>query len=189
VDEGIFGWKRRMGVHEAYHRATLNRVLHWICIPLELWAAVKLLTLVPLGPIDLGLVVVIAVAPIYLLTEPLIGAVMSAFLGACWWTSHLIVPSAPWIGAAFGVGLFALAFALQVGVGHRIFEEGRDDTSKTLAELRRTFSPIPILLVFYYHLVELFLAAGYRPRLARDIAAFTERELASWPVARPRGMP
>ena len=99
---------------------------------------------------------------------------------ACWWTAHQVLPAQPAAGAALALALFAITFGLQLGLGHRVFERGRDDTAQNLAELSRTRNPVPILLVFYYHLVELFLAAGYRPGLARDLAAFTERERASW---------
>ena len=51
-----FDWVRRMGVHEAYHLDRTNRVIHWICIPLQLLAVVELLSLVRIGPIDLALV-------------------------------------------------------------------------------------------------------------------------------------
>jgi uncharacterized membrane protein YGL010W len=177
---GFFEWKRRMGVHEAYHRDAINRVVHWVCIPLELFAVVKLLTLVPIGPMNAGLVAVCLVAPVYLLTDALMGAAMVAILGAFAWSAPLVLPSHPFLAAGAAVVLFALTFGAQVGIGHRVYESGRDDTEKNIAELRRTKNPIPILLVFYYHLVELFLASGYRPALARDIHAFTERELASW---------
>jgi hypothetical protein len=65
-------------------------------------------------------------------------------------------------------------------VGHVVFEGGGDDTEKNLAELRRTKNPIPILLVFYYHLVEILLAAGYRPRLKEEIDSFTRMDLATF---------
>ncbi len=36
-------WVRRMGEHEAYHQAAGNRVLHWLCIPLEIFGVLLLL--------------------------------------------------------------------------------------------------------------------------------------------------
>ncbi len=178
TNDGFAGWKRRMGVHEAYHQRWENRVLHWVCIPFELWAVVKLLSLVPLfASVDLAMLVIVLVAPVYLLTDMLMGAIMIAFLASCWWTTPFVLPDHALWGAGVAVAVFAVTFGAQVGIGHRI--EGRDDTDKNLAELARTKNPIPILLVFYYHLVELFLAAGYRPTLAAAIRAHTEHELAS----------
>ena len=180
---GRFGWKRRMGVHEAYHRNLANRFLHWFCIPLELWAVVKLLSLVPLVPdfqVDLALVLILVLAPIYLLTEPVIGSLMLAFLGASWYSAHHVLPSLAWPGAFLAVGLFAVTFGAQVLVGHHVFEEGRDDTEKNLREFAETKNPIPLVLVFYYHLVEIVLNVGYRPALRKDIAVFTTTEIRSW---------
>ena len=58
-----------------------------------------------------------------------------------------------------------------------VFEDGLDDTNQNVAELRRTKNPIPIVLVFYYHLVELLFAAGYRPALRDAVAVHTRAEL------------
>lgn len=177
---GVFAWKRRMGVHEAYHRSAVNRALHWAFIPLELWAVLKLLSCVALGPLgDAALVAVVLVAPIYLLTEPVIGTLMVLLLVAGRGLALHFMASAPGWGALIAGGVFAAAFAAQVRIGHGVFEAGRDDTDKNLTELRRTGNPVPILLVFYYHLVEIALAAGYRPRLASDIRRFTEVEAAA----------
>lgn len=83
---GAFGWKRQMGVHEAYHQALHNRLVHWVCIPSELLAVAALLAAIRLGPLhDAALVAVILLVPIYLATEPLLGALMIAFLAGCRW--------------------------------------------------------------------------------------------------------
>jgi uncharacterized membrane protein YGL010W len=176
--DGAFGWKRRMGVHEAYHQRGANRVLHWLLIPVELWAVVKLLAWVPLpAGLDLGLLVILTIAPVYLATELVLGGLMVGFLLACW-TSAGALLVAPSPLAVLGVLLlFAVSFGLQVAVGHGVFEQGRDDTDKNLRELAQTKNPIPILLVFYYHLVEIALLLGYRPALRRQIADFTREEL------------
>ena len=165
-----------MGVHEAYHTHPLNRWMHWLCIPLELWAVVKLASLVELGGIDLAMVLIAILAPVYVLAEPLLGAVMVAFLVGCWRVATWVLPAQPIVGAIVAVVVFAASFGLQVAVGHGVFEAGRDDTKQNLAELARTKNPIPIVLVFFYHLVEIALAAGYRPALAREIHGHTERE-------------
>lgn len=180
ADPGRFRWKQRMGAHEAYHRTAGNRLVHWVCIPFELWAVTKLLSLIPAGPLgDGALVVVVLVAPVYLLSEPLLGALMVLFLFGCRALALHLLPGAPLLGAVVAALVFAVTFAAQLRVGHGRFEAGLDDTDKNLAELRKTKNPIPILLVFYYHLVELALAAGYRPGLRRDIEAFTAIEIAA----------
>ena len=66
----------------------------------------------------------------------------------------------------------------QTQVGHGVFERGIDDTDKNLAELRRTGNPVPIVLVFYYHLIEILFAIGYRPALRRAVEQQRDEELA-----------
>ena len=174
-----------MGVHEAYHLDPTNRLIHWVCIPLELVAILKLLVLVP-SPVDLGLVAIGAIALVYCVADRVAGLARVVLLLALWLVaSHLTSGSAP-TDAAVAVGAFALAFVLQTRVGHGVYEHGLDDTAMNLAELRRTGNPIPVLLVFYYHALELLFAVGYRPELAATMHAHRARELARIP-ADPRG--
>jgi uncharacterized membrane protein YGL010W len=178
MGRGAFGWKERMGIHQAYHLSAVNRLLHWICIPLELWSILVALSLIRVGSVDLALLAILAVAPIYLATERVIGSLMVLVLFAGWWLAHRAFDgSSASLALISSVLLFAVTFGVQVRVGHGIFEGGRDDTGKNLAELARTRNPIPLVLVFYYHLVELVLAAGYRPQLKREIDRFTLAEL------------
>jgi uncharacterized membrane protein YGL010W len=173
-----FDWKRRMGRHEAYHQSAGNRAVHWICIPIELAALVWLFSAVPLpiDGLDLAVVLIALLAPVYVLTEPLAGTLMVAYLAGC----RLLAEAIPLHGAGragLGALLFVASFAVQVGIGHRVFERGRDDTALNLAEFGATRNPAPLLLVPYYHLVEVLLAAGYRPRLRQEIAEATREEL------------
>jgi uncharacterized membrane protein YGL010W len=169
-----------MGVHEAYHQDRRNRLVHWVCIPLELLAVAALLAAIPAGPFrDGALIATAALVPIYVATEPLLGALMIGFLLACRAVALVAIETSLVGTLVGGVLLFAVTFALQLRIGHGVFEAGRDDTEMNLGELRRTKNPIPILLVFYYHLVELALAAGYRPSLRETIAGFTREHLAA----------
>ena len=45
-ETGKFDWIRRMGVHEAYHLNSVNRMLHILLIPLQLLGIVKLFTMI-----------------------------------------------------------------------------------------------------------------------------------------------
>jgi len=153
-DQGIFGWKRRMGVHEAYHQNKMNRIFHFVCIPFQLFAVVLLLSRVSFfGSVDLAILSIVILSPVYLLTEILLGSCMVAFLGFCWFVSTNLIYLYSWV-TTIAVILFVIAFTFQVFVGHSYFEAGRDDTNKNLAELARSKNPIPIVLIFYNHLVE-----------------------------------
>ncbi|TDM04921.1 MAG: hypothetical protein C4K60_21045 [Ideonella sp. MAG2] len=93
TNHGAFEWQRRMGVHEAYHQNKTNRLIHWFCIPFELFALVAIFSMVPLPfGLDLGLVLIVLLAPIYLATDLLLGALMTAFLAGLWWLAHRWFP-------------------------------------------------------------------------------------------------
>jgi uncharacterized membrane protein YGL010W len=162
-----FDWVRRMGVHEAYHLHRANRVLHWVNIPIELMMVVKLLSFGRIAAFDLG--------PLGTLAA---GAIMIAMLLALRWLVLPLTTGFAVVDAVIALTIFGAAFIFQTRIGHGVFEEGVDDTSSNIAELRRTKNPVPILLVFYYHLVELLFAIGYRPVLRATMERHREEELA-----------
>jgi uncharacterized membrane protein YGL010W len=176
TSSGAFEWIRRMGVHEAYHLDARNRLVHWICIPVELAAVLKLAALVP-APIDLSSLAIVAVGGLYLAADLAAGTAMIALFVL------LRAVVGPWTtgSTAFDAVLAALAFGAAFGVqtriGHGIFERGIDDTAMNLAELRRTKNPIPTLLIFAYHGLELLFALGYRPDLRAAIDRHRAAEL------------
>lgn len=176
---GRFEWLRRMGVHEAYHRNATNRLLHWLLIPLQLFAMTALLSMVPVrGPVDLAIIVGVGVAPVYLATEPLLGALMMLLLFGMNRLAHQLIPAPSLAIVLVLAATFVVGFAVQVRIGHGVFERGRDDTELNLAEFGRTRNPVPLLLVFYYHLVEVAFALGYRPALRRRVEQAMQAELA-----------
>lgn len=167
-----------MGVHEAHHLARANRIIHWLAIPIELFAAAKLLSLARIGPIDLAFVAAVLLGIVYIATDLLAGALMIALLFALRALALSLTSGSVAIDAVASVVLFVVAFTVQTRVGHGVFEKGIDDTNANLAELRRTKNPIPILLVFYYHLVELLFAVGYRPALRAQVEKYRDEEIA-----------
>jgi uncharacterized membrane protein YGL010W len=174
---GRFEWVRRMGVHEAYHLDRTNRLIHWICIPIELMMIVKLLSMVHFGPLELAVVVIWAVGVVYLFTEVLGGALMIALLFALRWLAVPLTTGRGWLDIALALAIFVIAFVIQTQVGHNVFEEGVDDTEMNISELARTKNPVPILLVFYYHVVELLFALGYRPSLRKQMEQYRDEQL------------
>lgn len=181
-----FDWVRRMGVHEAHHLDPTNRLIHWICIPLQLGAVVKLLTLVP-APVDLALAVIALVGVLYLVVDVAGGAAMIGLLLGLRALAPMLGTGTPWQDALAATLVFTAAFVFQTRVGHGVFERGIDDTAMNLSELRRTGNPIPILLIFAYHALELLFAAGYRPEIAAAMHAHRATALASLPAdPRPR---
>lgn len=180
MERSRFDWVRRMGVHEAYHLDPTNRLIHWICIPLELAAIMKLLGLVP-SPVDLDVVAIALVGVVYVLADAVAGAALTILLLGLRVLVAPMTTGSALLDAALAAAVFAAAFTIQTRVGHGIFEHGIDDTEMNLAEFSRTKNPIPLLLVFAYHGLELLFAAGYRPALSARVEEHRRGELARIP--------
>lgn len=174
--DGAFGWKRRMGVHLAYHQSAVNRIVHGLCIPPTIWGALRLASLVPVwGEFDLGAVIILVLAPIDLATEWLLGMLMVSGLGLLWLSARRPLSDSLAVELAIGLGSLVVPFVAQTQIGHRFFEpEGRDDTARNLKEFAETKNPIPLLLIFYYHLVGVALLLGYRPKMRELIEDHAE---------------
>ena len=76
-----------------------------------------------------------------------------------------------------GVVVFALGNVVQTRVGHSFEPRGRDDTHINMAEFRRTMNPVPLVLIFYYHWVEIFFAFGYAKDAHAEMAAARDKTL------------
>ena len=178
--DGIFEWKRRMGVHWAYHTSSTNRLIHFLCIPFQLFGLIKLLSLLPsVAEWDWALLFIIATAPLYLLPHLPAGVCMVAMLLGLRWLG-LQLPGS-WIGLLIGAFTLVVPFMIQTQIGHKLFEPGqRDDTEKNIKEFLATKNPIPLALIFYYHMVELWLLLGVQPALKQEIEGHMQRELAEF---------
>ena len=138
-------------------------------------------------PVDLGLFAIVLVGAVYVAADLAGGAAMVILLLGLRLLARITHDKeSVGLDVVVAVALFVGAFVFQTRVGHGVFERGIDDTAMNLAELRRTGNPIPLVLVFYYHALELLFAFGYRPRLARTMETYRGRELARIPND-PRG--
>lgn len=165
-----FEWTERMGRHLAYHESVVNKVVHLLCIPLQLWGVVHLLANVPyLGAAGL----VALLSPLFVLCDVLTGASFAVFL-------VLLSVVASDAHVLWGPTLFVCANVFQTRVGHAFEEGGRDDTALNMAEFKRSRNPIPLLLIFYYHWVEVFLWFGYAPDVRAEVQRSRERTQRAW---------
>ena len=182
---GAFDWPRRMGVHEAYHQSRANRIVHWVCIPLQLLGVIELLSQVRFASIDLALIAIAVVGALYVVAEMVAGVLMIVGMLGLWAAAGRLTTGSSLVDAGLAAALLVAAFVFQTRVGHNVYEHGVDDTAMNVAELRRTKNPIPILLIFFYHLVELLFALGYRPALQREVARHQETERARLATTAP----
>eukprot|EP00389_Voromonas_pontica_P001203 GDKH01001794.1.p1 GENE.GDKH01001794.1~~GDKH01001794.1.p1 ORF type:complete len:197 (+),score=17.75 GDKH01001794.1:193-783(+) len=184
VDFGPYLWKWRMARHFAYHTDTANLVIHALCIPLEIMGFIALLNSGSLVLLNWHIAEYLAIGltcGLLLWLEPVCGALAASFLIL---SRHVLitwlsVASLP-VRLAITVSLLLAPIQVQRRIGHGVFEpEGRDDTYLNVKEARESGSYFPLLLIFFYHLVDGALRLGYRPELRKEIAALTKKEHAA----------
>ncbi|TDM00369.1 MAG: hypothetical protein C4K58_03895 [Flavobacteriaceae bacterium] len=177
TDYGAFEWQKRMGIHEAYHTNSVNRIIHWLCIPFELFALVSLFSMIPLPfGLNLAFVMLVPLSIIYLATDLFLGAIMSFILAVLWILAYHFFPEFSIWNLLAVILIFFLTFKFQTGYGHGTHEEGRDDTEMNFAEFGKTKDPIPLILIFYYHLVEIAFNLGYKPEIRKKVEQVTLEE-------------
>lgn len=112
------------------HRNPVNKMVHWICVPLIFWSVVAILWELPAPgawraapvPINWAVLVSVAILAWYFLMNRAIAAGMLIFTGLCLWVAWLVDvfgESPLW---AVAIGVFVLAWIGQF-IGHHV--EGR----------------------------------------------------------------
>lgn len=164
-----------MGQHFAYHYNLINREIHFAMIPLELMGFLCIVGAFPLVftlPQLLGtcqtLALIVVASVIYVRTDMFCGGSFAVFLILLHTALYAILGAlniAPgWPQLLFGIMTFLIPNQIQTRIGHAKFEpQGRDDTELNLTEFAHTGRVVPILLIFYYHWVELAFICGYNP--------------------------
>ena len=172
----FLNWHQRMGRHEAVHLNPYNRIIHWTCIPCQIFSAFLFFSNVGLSsqsidlgsgiwiPLNLSLLIFSGMCSLYCYMD-IYGGALTILL----WTPLLV--AANFIHQNFLLGkyemLAALAFfvgtfTIQVGLGHLVFEEGRDDTEQNVAEFLATWNPVYITCIPFYHHMEIIFNLGLR---------------------------
>ena len=183
ADLGAFEWKRRMGVHLAFHRDPINILLHAVFSIVNAWAllliffpfqvpgfsslpmsidfAMLLLGVVFIiyAVLDIGAAILITGA--YALTYPLCGMVMELLQGS----AGLMI--------TLGVFLTLFSLAIQVFIGHNIAEKGIDDAVENFKELFESKNPIYFILLPFYTYLDLLFMVGYKADKAKFIWSIT----------------
>jgi len=183
-DLGPFEWKRRMGIHLAFHRDPMNIFLHAVFSIVNAWAL--LLIFYPFQvpglsvfsiPIDMAILILVATFIIYALMD--IGAaILVTFAYAL--TYPLCAPvmellqGSTLLMVALGVFLTFFALAIQVFIGHNIAEKGIDDAIDNFKELFESKNPLYIMVLPFYTYLDLLFLAGYKPEKAKFIWSMTE---------------
>jgi len=184
---GIFQWKRRMGIHLAFHRDPMNIFLHalfpvfnalgvlMICYPFFIDVPGNL-SLLPQS-LSLALLVLAGSFFIYALIDLLAAILVSLpvllLYPLCQWSFEALGQSVLWMTCA-GIAVFFVALWIQVGIGHKICEEGIGDEEENIAELFESKNPIPFIVLPVYTILDLLFMLGYRKTLSTFIWKMTD---------------
>ena len=178
----FLNWHFRMGKHEAVHLNPLNRIIHWTCIPCQIFATFLFFSNLSLSfnfilyendngiiviPFNLSLVIWAGLCGLYFFMDLFGGALTVLF-----WTPLLVLSNFIHQNSILGkyeyaaaLIIFIVTFSIQVGVGHLIFEEGRDDTEQNVAEFLSTWNPVYISCIPFYHHMEIVFNLGLRSEI------------------------
>lgn len=180
-DKPFLNWHYRMGKHEAVHLNPINRLIHWTCIPCQIFSMCLLFSnvefaVIALGsglviPLNLSLVVISCMCSLYWYMDMYAGVLTillwtPLFCAAVFIHQNLLLGQYEMLAA---LGFFAGTFAVQVGIGHVIFEEGRDDTEQNIAEFLATWNPIYITCIPFYHHMEIIFNLGLRSNVYKIV--------------------
>jgi len=183
-DLGIFQWKRRMGIHLAFHRNPSNIFIHALFSVMNAWAI--LLIAFPFqipglslfsNPIDGAMLVLLATFIIYAFMDFGAALVVTLLFAL---TYPLCEPTMQFLGdstlymIALGIFLTILALAIQVFIGHGVAEKGIDDAVDNFKELFETKNPLFIMLLPFYTYLDLLFIWGYKPKNAQFIWSMTD---------------
>jgi uncharacterized membrane protein YGL010W len=175
---GVFHWKRRMGVHMAFHRAPSNIAIHALWSLVNAWALLLIaypLKLPALG-LDGALLLLGAGFVLYALIDVTTAVLASAAYGVGYLACPLVmsmVGGSALAMVSLGVLLTVVALAIQVYIGHGIAERGIDDARDNFQELFRTGNPVYVMLLPAYTYLDLLFRLGYRRDVARFVADVT----------------
>jgi uncharacterized membrane protein YGL010W len=115
----------------ASHRHRVNKLLHWICVPVIVWTVVALLWSLPFPaalksqtiPLNWATITLALAQVFYFRLSPRLGLGVLVFIVFLWWLTAIVEAAAPLPLWQIAAGLFVLAWIGQF-VGH-VFERKR----------------------------------------------------------------
>ncbi len=168
---GLFQWQRRMGIHLAFHRDPMNIFLHTV---FPIFNALGILMMcypffieLPVinEPVSLALLVLTASFLLYALVDILAALLVSApvllLYPLCQWSFELLDGSIFWLMITGSI-VFLVALWIQVGIGHKICEDGLGDEVENIVEMFESKNVIPFIILPVYTVLDLLFMLGYR---------------------------
>ncbi|OAA64837.1 DUF962 domain-containing protein [Cordyceps fumosorosea ARSEF 2679] len=173
--------ERHLVFYATYHHNPVNKAIHMVCVPLILTSAFAVATytgpLVDLPPwlsvpnldLNLGTIIALIYAVLYLLLEPVAGFILAAFcIGSTAFARHMSLQN-PEQTLQVAAGVHVMAWIAQF-IGHGAFE-GR--APALLDRLMQALFLAPMFVWF-----EILFVLGYRPELQARVDKQVNAEIA-----------
>ena len=181
---GAYEWKKRMGIHLAYHRNPTNIAIHAIFSLVNAWAVLLItypfsffnVTLFGL-PIDFAMATLLLIWVLYIRMDFLCGTLTTLAYGATYFLcapTMALLNGEAYLMVLLGSVLTVAALAVQVYIGHSIAEDGIDDAFENFRELFQSKNPLYLALLPFYTYLDLMFMLGYRPNLSARLWAITD---------------
>ncbi|KAJ3473227.1 hypothetical protein NLG97_g10435 [Lecanicillium saksenae] len=164
--------ERHLVFYGTYHHNPVNKAIHMVCVPLILTSAFAVATytgtLIDLPPwlsvpnldLNLGTIIALVYAVLYLLLEPVAGFILAAFcIGSTAFARHMSLQD-PEQTLQVAIGIHVLAWIFQF-IGHGAFE------GRAPALLDRLIQALFLAPMFVWF--EILFVLGYRPELQARI--------------------
>ncbi|WP_310620057.1 hypothetical protein [Flexibacterium corallicola] len=180
---GIFAWKHRMGIHLAFHQTPMNNFLHIVMPPFNSLGVLLCIygIFIPVGDyfggsVSLALLLLSLTFAAYLLVDVIVAVLAIApvilLYPLCHWI-YQAVDGSLFLMFIIGLVVFLAALWIQVGIGHKVYEEGIGDEDENIGEMFATLNPTYFIILPLYPIMELLFLAGYRPKTASQICGIS----------------
>jgi uncharacterized membrane protein YGL010W len=124
-------------LYQSAHRDWRNRVLHWILIPVECWSALLFsMILAPSASVTIVIGLALGCISLWIATKHWVGVTCFIFHGVAVWSCFQIVQSCGRLQAlSIAGGSWTIAWMLQVGVGHWMWEQNQPNIANNNKEV------------------------------------------------------
>lgn len=113
--------------YASYHTTIGNQNTHLVGIPMIMLGLLGLLQLVPLGPLNLGILLWLGATLFYIVLDVRLGTIFSLIVLGFYGAATIL----PW---SVHIVLFLLGWAIQL-VGHKVYEKNNPAFFKTIEHL------------------------------------------------------
>jgi len=176
-------------IYGSYHNTIGNRIIHFICVPLIIWAVLLWFALIPLSvtiplpehilawkpaafTLNPALFLLVPWSIYMMVLEPVVGILFFALSAVAYGHTN-IYASTESMEHCLIVGLVCqiIGWAVQIVVGHGYFEGRKPALFDSLFQ---------VLVSPFFLVLELLFLLEYRPKLKKTIDTRVEQKIKAW---------